>query len=45
MRRTILIAEAVELNREMLAEILRDDYEIIMASDGEAATEIIKEKI
>ena len=44
MRKTLLIVEAVELNREMLAEILKDEYEILMAADGEQAVNLIKQK-
>lgn len=44
MRKTLLIVEAVELNREMLAEILKDEYEILMAADGEQAVSLIAQK-
>lgn len=33
-RRHILIADDVEMNREILGELLQDDYDIIYASDG-----------
>ena len=33
-RKRILIAEDVELQREMLGDLLRDDYDIVFASDG-----------
>lgn len=34
MKDTVLIVDDMELNREMLREILEDDYEIAMAKDG-----------
>lgn len=44
MRRTLLIVEAVDLNRQILAEILKDDYDILQAADGEQAQAIIAQK-
>ena len=44
MRKTLLIVEAVELNRQLLAEILKDDYDIMMAADGEQAQMMIAQK-
>lgn len=40
-RNTILIADDVELNREMLQMIFEDDFKIIQAEDGEKAIELI----
>lgn len=37
MRNKILVVDDAELNRELLAGILEDDYEIEMAEDGEIA--------
>ena len=34
MKDTVLIVDDMELNREMLREILEEDYEIAMAGDG-----------
>jgi two-component system cell cycle response regulator DivK len=33
----ILIVEDVELNRDLLAQLLEEDYELIFAADGETA--------
>lgn len=33
----ILIVDDVEINRELLQEILKDDYEVETAEDGEQA--------
>jgi two-component system, cell cycle response regulator DivK len=35
--KTILIVEDVELNRDLLAQLLEDDYRLILATDGVAA--------
>lgn len=40
-KKTILIVDDIEINRAVLAEIFKDDYEIIEAGDGAAAIEII----
>lgn len=42
-RYTILIVDDSEINREMLSEILKDDYSILEASDGEEAVAVLKE--
>lgn len=42
MREKILIADDNELNREMLAVFLEDEYEIINACDGEEAVTMLK---
>lgn len=44
MRDKILIVDDVEINREMLASILQDDYGILMACDGQEAIDIVKKK-
>ena len=35
--KTILIVEDVELNRDLLEQLLEDEYRLLFASDGEAA--------
>jgi two-component system, cell cycle response regulator DivK len=35
--KTILIVEDVELNRDLLVQLLEDDYRVVVAEDGEAA--------
>jgi len=35
--KSILVVEDVELNRDLLAQLLEDDYRLLFASDGEAA--------
>lgn len=42
-RSTILIVDDSEMNREMLSEILKDDYNILEAPDGAEAITVIKE--
>lgn len=37
--KTILIVEDVELNRELLVQLLGDDYRLVLAADGVAALE------
>lgn len=41
-KRTILVADDEFINREILSQMLKDDYDIITAEDGEQAYEIIK---
>ena len=41
-RRTILVADDEFINREILSEMLKDEYDILTAEDGEQAFEIIK---
>lgn len=41
MKAKILVVDDVDLNREILNEILSDDYEVLEASNGEEALEII----
>ena len=42
-KRKILIVEDNELNREILLEILSDDYQILEAENGERALEVLKQ--
>ena len=42
-KRLVLVAEDEAINREILGKILRDDYEVIFASDGLEAYELIRE--
>ena len=43
-RRKILIVDDNEINREILKELLHDDYDIEEAADGNEAYEILKKK-
>ena len=43
MRNKILVVDDVELNRDILEEILKDDYTIVKAENGRRAMEIIKD--
>lgn len=43
MRDKVLIVDDVEINREILKEILQDEYKIMQAVDGEDALEIIRQ--
>ena len=43
MRNKILIVDDVEINRELLAEMLKDEYEILMAKNGLEALEILEQ--
>jgi CheY-like chemotaxis protein len=38
-RKKVLIVEDVELNRDLLVQLLEDDYELVTASDGAAGVE------
>lgn len=40
---TVLIVDDIEMNRELLAEILEDDYNALMAADGYEALRILEE--
>ena len=35
--KTILIVEDVELNRDLLVQLLEDEYHLVLAADGQAA--------
>jgi len=37
--KTILIVEDVELNRDLLVQLLEDDYRLVLAQDGQSAIE------
>ena len=41
-KRTILVADDEFINREILSEMLKDEYHVLTAEDGEEAYEIIK---
>ncbi len=45
MRDKILIVDDMKFNRQILADILKKDYTIIEAADGQEAFEIIEEKM
>jgi CheY-like chemotaxis protein len=38
--KTILIVEDVELNRDLLVQLLEDDYTLVLAADGAAALDL-----
>ena len=42
-KRQILIADDEMINREILGEMLRDDYEVLLAEDGIITMEMIKQ--
>ncbi len=44
MGNNVLIVDDAELNRELLAEILQEDYEILEADTGKRALELLQEK-
>lgn len=44
MKSKILIVDDAELNRELLKEILKEDYEILEADNGEIALKVIEEE-
>lgn len=41
----ILVVDDSEMNREMLSDMLSDDYDIIQAANGEEALNILKERV
>lgn len=41
----ILIVDDSEMNRDMLSDMLSDDYDIVEAADGEEALSILKEQV
>jgi two-component system, cell cycle response regulator DivK len=41
--KTILIVEDVELNRDLLVQLLEDDYRLVLAADGQAAIQKAEE--
>ena len=42
-KRQILIADDEQINREILAQILKEDYEVLFACDGKETLEMIRE--
>ena len=40
--RRILIVEDVELNRDLLVQLLEDEYEVLTAADGAAGVELAR---
>ncbi len=44
MRTKILIVDDVDINREILAEMLKDEYEIVMAENGKQALAILAQQ-
>ena len=42
MRDKILIVDDVEINRELLSEILSDEYQILMAENGKQAMQVLE---
>ena len=42
MRNKVLVVDDMELNRELLAEILKDEYDIAMAENGIQALEYLE---
>jgi two-component system, cell cycle response regulator DivK len=41
--KTILIVEDVELNRDLLVQLLEDEYRLVLAADGHAAIQKAEE--
>lgn len=41
MKSRILVVDDMEMNRELLQEMLEDDYEVIQAEDGEKAIDVL----
>ena len=41
----ILIVDDSEMNRDMLSDMLSDDYDIVDAANGEEALSILKEQV
>lgn len=42
-KRLVLVAEDEEINRDLLGAVLKDDYEVLFASDGKEALRMIQE--
>ena len=42
-KRLVLVAEDEEINRELLGNVLKDDYEVLFATDGIEALHLIQE--
>lgn len=43
MRNTVLVVDDMEINREILTEILSEEYEVKIAENGRKALEMIQE--
>ena len=43
MRNKILIIDDIELNRSLLTEMLKDDFDILLAKDGNDALKVLDE--
>ena len=43
--KTILIVEDIEFNRELLVQLLEDDYQVVTANDGAAGIEMAEETL
>ena len=43
--KTILIVEDIELNLDLLSQILEDDYNLLVARDGEQAVMLTREHV
>ena len=43
MQRKVLIVDDMEINREILTEILQDEYSIITAENGRQALDVLSE--
>ena len=43
MRNKILIVDDIELNRSLLTEMLKDDFDILLAKDGNDALKVLDE--
>ena len=41
-RKCILIADDIEMNREIIGDLLRDEYDVLYASDGNEALEVLR---
>lgn len=44
MRNIVLVVDDMEINRELLAEILRDEYDVIMVENGKQALEHMEDR-
>lgn len=43
LRRTVLIVDDQEINRDILTELLQDDYELLTAEDGREALDVMEQ--
>lgn len=44
MRNIVLVVDDMEINRELLAEILKEEYDVIMAENGKQALEYMENR-